>query len=175
MKRLKKIHFFTILVTCIFLLIGCERDDICAESTPTTPKAIITFFDVANPQTPKSVTNLRIIGEGEPEPLSTVNIITSDSIAIPLRTNAMETRYIFYKNYEEDADGNITGGNPDTVIITYATEQIYVSRACGFKTVFKNYLVEAEDDGDNWILTSLRAEDITNIENENQAHINIRH
>ena len=38
----------TILLFILFLIIGnysCERDDICPESTPTTPSLIIDVFD----------------------------------------------------------------------------------------------------------------------------------
>ncbi len=166
----------------MLLLNACERDDICAESTPTTPNAIITFYDVANNETLKSVTGLRIIGDGQEDALPTVNVVTTDSIAIPLRTNMNSTIYTFHKNYTIDDNGtpddptdDVIGGNPDIVTITYAPEEIYVSRACGFKTIFRNFTIEVEDDGDNWIQTILRVVDNITIENENQAHINIRH
>ncbi len=182
MRKFQITFFFAILVTCLMLLNGCERDDICAESTPTTPNAIITFFDIANPGTLKSVTGLRIIGEDELTPLATVNVVTTDSIAIPLRTTMNTTTYIFHKEYSvddngtpDDATDDIINGNPDTLTITYAHEEVYVSRACGFKTIYKNFTISLVDDGDNWIQTFSNAEGIINIENENQAHINITH
>ncbi|MBT8305232.1 MAG: hypothetical protein KJP09_12230 [Bacteroidia bacterium] len=166
----------------IVLLFGCERDDICAESTPTTPNAIITFYDVANQGTLKSVAGLRVLGEGQSSPVSTVNVVTTDSIAIPLRTNMSTTTFIFHKNYSVDDNGtpddesdDIIGGNPDTITITYDPDEIYVSRACGFKTIFRNFSITLLDDGDNWIQTLTNVSENLTIENEEQAHINITH
>jgi len=173
------LSFFTICLICLF---SCERDDICSAVTPTTPNAIITFYDVSNIETLKSVTGLRIIGDGQEEALPTVNIVTTDSIAIPLRTNMNSSIYTFHKDYTLDDNGtpddssdDVIGGNPDTVTITYAPDEIYVTRACGYKTIFRNFSIEVEDDGDNWIQTILNVTDNITIENENQAHINIRH
>jgi len=173
---------FITLTLCLICLSACERDDICSESTPATPKAIITFYDVANIGTLKSVTGLRIVGDGQEDALSTANVVTTDSISIPLRTNMNSTIYTFHKEYTfddngtpEDLSDDVIGGNPDIVTITYAPDEIYVSRACGFKTIFRNFTIEVEDDGDNWIQTILNVTDNITIENENQAHINIRH
>jgi len=42
------------IITSLALLLAvsfwnCEKDDICAETTPTTPKLVIEFYDNANP------------------------------------------------------------------------------------------------------------------------------
>ncbi len=171
-------NLFLLLLIASVVFHGCERDDICPESTPTTPRLIIEFFDVANPETLKSVDDLVIIGEGQTEPLEYENgstISTPTSILLPLRTTDDTTTYILYKDYEEDEDGNIIGGNPDTIIVSYARKDVYVSRACGYKTIFENFGVDVVDDGDNWILTTPLADGITTIENENQTHVNITH
>ena len=47
-----------LLLGLTFSLSSCEKDDICAESTPTTPKVVIEFYDAANPTTAKNVSNL---------------------------------------------------------------------------------------------------------------------
>ena len=178
MRKIQIIFFFTLIVTSLILLNGCERDDICAESTPTTPRLIIEFYDVANPGTLKSVDDLVIIGEGQTDPLENDNgatISTPTSISLPLRTTDDTTTYALYKDFEVDSDGMIIGGNPDTIIVEYAREDVYVSRACGYKTIFINFRVTLVDDTDNWIQTNLPVDGITNIEDENQAHVNITH
>ncbi len=40
---MKKIIAMLLLITTFY---SCERDDICPESTPTTPHLVISFFDV---------------------------------------------------------------------------------------------------------------------------------
>ena len=39
---------------------NCESDDICPESTLTTPRMIITFYDVNNPEERKNVESLGV-------------------------------------------------------------------------------------------------------------------
>lgn len=175
-------YALSLITICFIALSSCERDDICSATTPTTPNAIITFYDVSNISTLKSVTGLRIIGEGQVDALSTVNVVTTDSIAIPLRTTMNSTKYTFHKDYTyddngtpEDTSDDVIGGNPDIVTFNYALDEIYVSRSCGYKTIFRNFTIEVEDDGDNWIQTLLNVTDNITIENESQAHINIRH
>ena len=63
----------------------------------------------------------------------------------------------------------------DIITITYTTKQVYVSRACGFKTVFKNVALTVENDGDNWIQFIQSVNDNQTIENENAPNYNIYH
>ena len=37
-----------ILIVSIIFLTSCEKDDICPESTQTTPRLVITFYDINN-------------------------------------------------------------------------------------------------------------------------------
>ena len=59
MKKLKFIILFLLVV-----LISCERDDICAETTPTTPRLLVEFYDVNEQEDLKPVTRLTAYGEG---------------------------------------------------------------------------------------------------------------
>ena len=59
MRKLKLFITFIALA-----LISCERDDICAEATATTPRLLIEFYDVASPDDLKSVLRLTAYGEG---------------------------------------------------------------------------------------------------------------
>ena len=48
------------IVSIIFVLLTCESDDICPESTQTTPRIVITFYDINNPNEKKNVESLGI-------------------------------------------------------------------------------------------------------------------
>ena len=63
---MKKIKILLLVFALGF--ISCERDDICAESTATTPQLIIEFYDASNPDDLKSVPRLTVYGEGLPNP-----------------------------------------------------------------------------------------------------------
>jgi len=168
------INIYIFLIGFLFLAYSCERDDICAEATPTTPNIGIEFYDNSNPENLKNVPDLLIIGEGQTEPVPGAAINSISSISLPLRTDAEETVFFMYESALINDDGTIDG-NIDKVTFNYTTEEVYVSRACGFKTIFTNLSVTVEVDIDNWIQNiSIEAENQT-IQDESQAHIFIRH
>jgi len=178
---MKKIS--TLLLLLLLTTASCEKDDICPESTPTTPKLILRFYDISNQDDTKSVTDLRVTGfdeNNEEVDISNLNIVTTDSINLPLRTDTDVTKFIFHKDYDVDDNGtpdnpddDITLGNPDIVTISYQREDVYVSRACGFKTIFNNLTISVELDGDNWIVNSEIINSV--VENETTAHVKIFH
>jgi hypothetical protein len=151
-----------------FVLItqSCTSVDICAETTPTTPLLIITFKDASNPVESKSVTGLTVATDYD----QSVVLVsaTTDSIAIPLRTGENDTRFTFIQDDGGDAE------NTDVITFGYQLEDIYVNRACGFKTTYTQLNMLIEDTGDpNWI----SSQDIIeiNVIDELQAHITIFH
>lgn len=183
MKRTSIIFSLIIFLISVLLIQSCEKDDICSETTPTTPKLILRFFDVASQDETKNAAGLRVTGfddNNEEVEISGLNIITTDSINLPLRTDADITKFTFHLDYGIDDNGtpdnpddDIILGNPDIVTINYQREDVYVSRACGFKTIFNNLTISVENDGDKWVLNS----EIINstVENEITAHVKIFH
>jgi uncharacterized protein DUF6452 len=136
---MKKIISFLLLFA--FGLSGCEKDDICDANTPTTPRLIISFYDINNPTVKKKVTRLKVTGEEAPEgivfnesALDDEKYLTSgDSIGIPLKTDADTVTYTFVLNY---GNANASLVNTDQIKFNYTRQNVYVSRACGFKTIF---------------------------------------
>lgn len=189
MKRLLKTKY---IFACIFSLIGlitlqnCERDDICAETTLTTPRLLIEFYDATSTDDLKSVPRLTIYGEG----LITDPILDSDTTIVynvnasagelPLKIEdgdgdgMVTTRFVLEKdtNLRLDAD-DTTNSNIDRIEITYKPEEIYVSRACGYRSIFNDLNVTFDSDGDTWINNIEIVE--TTIENENTVHVRIFH
>ena len=159
-------RIFLVLVILIGLN-GCTRDDICSEGTATTPLLIITFKDSTNPLMSKQVPNLTI-ETADVNNTAVITQVSTDSIAIPLNSGADNAMFRFKKD-----DG---GANPNTDVITfnYSRQDIYVNRACGFKTIYDDLSVNLQDEGTaNWIYSI----EVLNqfIENESQAHITILH
>lgn len=179
MKFLK----YSILLLCISLL-SCERDDICSEDTPTTPRLIVEFRDILDADMLKSVPNLTLFGEGLDEATrSIVNNTNTNTVSLPLLvgTEGVETttRFIMRRDADLDLDSDpTTNSNEDILEITYIPEFVYVSRACGFKSVFNNLRVSIVPDGDNWaLLTDFPNSntDNINVENETATHLHILH
>ena len=176
---MKKLFLIAILV----VLISCEKDDICAEGTPTTPQLILEFFDVSDPDTLKNVSQLFVYGlddADQPMVLAGQSVSNKSQVTVPLRTNVDLTKSVFHMDYEVDDNGtpdddsdDIVLGNPEVVHINYTREDVYVSRACGYKTIFNGLTATLQPDADNWIL-NITIENET-VENETVTHVKIFH
>jgi len=177
---MKKITLL-LLVFC-FSFSSCEKDDICDANTPTTPRMVIKFFDINNPTVEKSVTNLKVIGEGMTDGVifnSTASgeskfLANTSKISIPLKTNAATTTFSFILN---SGSTNAALVNTDVIQFNYTTSEVYVSRACGFKTLFEMNANPpfVHSDGPvsdtKWMkVVQLQK---TNINNENETHLSI--
>jgi hypothetical protein len=143
---------------------SCERDDICPEATVTTPKLVIEFFDANNPENSRNVNSL-LVREIENDTAILFN--SASTIAIPLKTDAIETKYIFNINSQSESGGLI-----DTLNFSYATVETYLNRACGFKVEFIDFRTRNESielDEINWIRDIQVRE--TTIDNESETHL----
>lgn len=171
--------FLNILIIIIaFSFSGCEKDDICASTTPTTPRLVISFFDRENPDLPKNLSRLTAKAVGEEFAIifdatrtdSTKYETSANKISLPLRLNAEETVYELTQNANTG-----TLKNTDTIKINYSTRQIYVSRACGYKTNFRlkseSPITSPTGDANEWINNLIVIS--TNIETENETHVSI--
>jgi len=151
-----------LILLSYLLLSSCERDDICAESTPITPLLVIDFFDAENPSEPKVPEGLFIAEENSDIGLA----FTSSSISIPLRTDIDQTRYNFFLNFgEEDGD---TPQNVDSIIFNY------LRQACGFRVTFQGLQDQFIPLEDNAWIANITILDAT-IEDETETHIRIFH
>lgn len=165
---MKKIVFITLSLLVAVSFWNCEKDDICASGTPVTPRVIIEFYDAADPSVLKNVTNLGVIAPTFSEGKAFNNV---SKIEVPLRTTADVTTLNFIQN---GSDTNTTNDNVDEITFNYQRVDEYISRACGFKTLF--YLddtnpIELTVDGNNWIQNIVVTQ--PNIETENEVHVKI--
>ena len=158
-----------LFVICFsFVLSGCEKDDICDPATPTTPRVVFSFYDAASPTTLKNVTNLQIIATDQTVTYGVFNGVSK--IKVPLNPLKNTCSYRFILNYNNT--------NPSFVYeaqieFNYKTQNVYISRACGFKTLYtlldNNPLLTPASG--NWI-QQLNLEN-KEINNENETHIKI--
>ena len=162
---MKKIAFIAISLLLAISFWNCEKDDICAEGTPVTPRVIIEFFDTTNQTTPKNVTNLGVIAPGFTEGFA---FNGTNKIEVPLRTNVDITELDFVLN---GADNDPANDETVTLTFNYERSNVFISRACGFKTIFNLTNVLPPDFTGTWI-SSLTIEQ-HNIINENETHIKI--
>lgn len=164
-----------VLLLCLAFTLSCERDDICAAETPSTPRLIIDFLDVSDLASPKSVPLLAARGVGNDMFLENFRAVTSGQVILPLKTDETSTQFILINNFKIDDNGTIISGNQDVITVNYRLEQVYVSRACGYKTVFKDVAIQLEIDMDNWIQIIQPLNDNQSVEDETTTHFNIFH
>jgi hypothetical protein len=167
---MKRITGFLLMIVLLFLA-GCEKDEICLKEN--TPNLIIRFYDFDNPDDYKKVTKLKVIVEGVDGDYKNESIsLLTDSIAIPIKVGEDLTKYtLVLKGADEDE----TDDNPDEFQLVYTREDVYVSRSCGFKTIFHDAVVHLEPDADNWIRSIKAMTEPLNIENEQSKHVKIFH
>lgn len=155
-----------ILLLLLSIIAGCTADDICSEETQTTPEMVITFSDH------------RISGLAKPlEHLTIRNIeydtivwdAPADTISMPLSTEMDRSTYAFTILKGETAYTNVYQ-------FDYSREEIYVSRACGYKMRYTNLTAEDISDSDS-IPTWAKFITVLNpiITDEKSAHITILH
>ncbi|REE79914.1 hypothetical protein BX611_2814 [Lutibacter oceani] len=149
--------YFTLIILSLILIISCEKDDICLENT--TPNLVLKFYDFENDTLVKSmlIDSIRAIDNVL---IGDYTKKTLDSILIPLDLNEFKTVYQIS-----------SGGTSDTIYFSYGRNDVFVSRSCGYKTIFENLAIDSTTN--NWI----KSYNINNtiIDNDTTAHINIYH
>jgi len=140
---------------------------------------VLEFYDISNPTTLKKVVNLKAIGDGQTNGVvfndatdDTKYLTNESSIMLPLRTGETSTTYHLILD-----SNSATNANEDILTFNYATQTVFVSRACGYKTIFNlndpnGYsLSDATTPGGLWIQSvSVQTNSITT---ENETHIKI--
>lgn len=127
---MKRVSLICSALLFALLLPNCERDDICDEDTPTTPRIVVEFYDYNDPGTLKNVTGLAL------QSVDSDSIITYNAVSkvfVPLKTDQDITTLNFTLN-STSADPSLVF--TDKLEFNYSREDVYVSRACGYKTVF---------------------------------------
>jgi hypothetical protein len=170
----------SLILLVIITTFSCEKDDICSATTSTTPRLVIQFYDINNPSVLKNASNLKIIGEGMSEGIVFNSSATGESrfltntntVSIPLKTTENSTTYQFILN-----STSATFKNEDVIRFDYSRENLYVSRACGFKTLFDLDSIYPYTHTDSTLSDGLWIKAITvekkSIDNENETHVKI--
>ncbi len=166
---IKKLFASLLILALATTFSGCEKDDICAESTETTPRLVIEFYNKSIPSDKKNVTDLSVVNTAEQSPI-TVN--GASKIIIPLKTTEDSVEYTF-TIFSKNPDPAIQ--NTDKLTFNYDRNSIFISRACGFRIAFllkkANGVVLTDADSSLWI-KSIQVVNST-IATEKETHVKI--
>ena len=99
------------IITCSFLLLltaigflSCEKDDLCAEGSITTPNLVVEFYDKDNRTVLKNVTYFQYFTtDGDTLP-SYKTYLNTNKILVPLRTDNEESQWIFSLGKKVNSD-----------------------------------------------------------------------
>lgn len=152
------------------VFIHCEKDDICVDGN--TPLLIIRFYDAESATMLKEVPSLRVVGLGQSSTVNTVADRTSlDSIAVPLRINEATTSFLLIMDSADEDEAET--GNIDTLTFNYATNEVFISRACGFVANYDGLSDELTVESENWIQNIEIVSSL--IQKQDSAHVKIFH
>jgi Family of unknown function (DUF6452) len=164
MKKILYALLFALLALSIW---NCEKDDICEEGTPTTPRLIVEFYDNAVPSSKKSINDLKVTAQGQ---TNFLEFDATSKVELPLNIN--ENTVVFQMNLNSK-DAAIE--NTDNITINYTRNDIFISRACGYKSVFtlndNPNGMTITPDSNNWIKEISIQKFV--IDNENEIHVKI--
>lgn len=124
------------ILAALLFWTACERDDLCLEK-PAVPLRAAFADDFTGD--PKPVTLTVLYGQD-----TVLASQTSDTLDIPLPVDGNSVRYVWIK---EDASPPAA----DTVEIRYTLDKQFVSKACGWKTVYKDVDMEVYPGAVSWI------------------------
>jgi len=130
----KKYIFISILL--LLTNSSCEKDDVCLE--PVTPKLMLKFYDFQNPLNEKEVENLSIVVL--PENDTIYKNLTTNELSLQLNVNQDFSKFLFIKDQ-----------NTDTLTFSYERHPVFVSKTCGYKTIFEQFSTQLSTDNNLWI------------------------
>ena len=174
--------YILIVFIIVLSVSSCEKDDICAATTATTPRLLISFNDNILRDNQKNVTGFLAVGFGQTTALESYSVVTTADAILPLRTDATETKYRLFKDYEIDDNGtpddpldDFQTGNQDIITINYTIKEVFVSNACSYKVQYENVSITIEPDTDNWLLFQEALNENLIISDETTTHFNLYH
>ncbi len=127
---MRKLGFYSGVLLILLAISGCEKDDICAETTPTTPSVLIRFFDRLDPIRPNSAGTLKYYELGNPKILTR----SGSEIKLPLRLDSNETTWVLELTTLNNAGEEDV--KRDILTFKYGIETTYLNKACGFINTF---------------------------------------
>ncbi|MEC4114806.1 DUF6452 family protein [Myroides pelagicus] len=170
---MKKIIYASIaLLLGTVTFVSCEKDDICAETEPTTPSFLIEFFDYEDQERPRSETIEAYALGYEQQKITSIG----NKLSLPLRLDQQETSWVLTRTVREQEQ---TIAIKDTLTYAYKINTTYLNKACGYVSTFSlnqdgsSPLLNGKRNNKqgNWI--KLYITETNEIINEDQAHFTI--
>jgi len=168
MINFKKGHL--VALVAFTTLFSCEKDDIC-DGQAATPNVRIEFYDSANSANLKAFYKIEcfVLPDNPNEPIRILEFFNRSEIQLPLNINSNQTVW----NIElTQIINNDTIKNVDQLLFNYNPKIEYVSKACGYKTIFNDVNTSLNGNGIGFWITNFTPL-TNNIINEENPHAKI--
>lgn len=168
---MKKLLIPFIIILSI-LLSSCQYNDICTDNDPTTPRLVIKFYDAQKPGKLKPVEGFNA-KEKNADKFYFKEAITDTIVKLPLQTgvNSVEYELVIFQNQDIDS---IPAEQSGFIKFTYTPEDVYISRPCGFRNIFKDFDAQRIASASTWI-EKIEIPHENQIDNEKITHLYIYH
>lgn len=159
----------SILLASALAFQSCEKDDLCGGLNVKTPLVNIEFYNKDNISQQKAPEELVCYAVGHENEKK--NFILQSKISLPLQLSGTRTQWVLEYRTIVNNDTII---RKDTLNLSYETQSEYISKACGYRSIFNNVTTSINNNTSNqpgeWIVS---LESMNQIINENDIHVKI--
>lgn len=154
------------LLGASFAFSSCEKDDLCDGTDNQTPRLHISLYDQYNVENKKTAEYAKWYIVGEETFLEATNV---SDLYLPLIPGTTSTQWTI-ELYDVIGEEKFLTGS-ETLQFSYSPENIYISKACGFKTNFNAFSYQRLNTPNPWMGgVSLTTNSITD---EKNVHVQV--
>lgn len=155
---------YTSLLVGLLVFTSCEKDDLCEGTDNQTPRLHISLFDQYNADNKKNADYIKAYIPGNEKYIEYNSV---SDFYLPLNTTTSSTEWTLELYDVNGTEKTLIG--TENILFNYAPENIYISKACGFKTNYNAFSYSRTSN--SWIggisLTT------NNITDESNTHLQI--
>lgn len=139
-----KRNIIPFLIT-IFFVTSCEKNDLCGGVNVDTPQVNITLYNRLNNEEQKTaqMINCYALDHIHQDTIPVIQFLNRSSFTLPLKV--YEENTVWYVELKEWI-GNDTITRANLLDFRYETSSEYVSKACGYRSVFQRVRVNSVND-----------------------------
>lgn len=141
----QKSKFFLGLILVLISCVACEKNDLCAGVDVDTPQVNIKLYNRLNNEELKTAQQINCFALDyvNQDTIPVVEYSSVNEFTLPLKV--YENNTVWYIELKEWI-GNDTITRANLLNFNYETNSQYVSKACGYRTVFERVRVTATQD-----------------------------
>lgn len=173
MRKIGSKSVLFLLMTMLLSLTACEKNDLCGGVDVDTPQVNITLYNRLNNEERKTaqMINCFALDFVNQDTIPMLQFNGRSQFSLPLKV--YEEHTVWYVELKEWI-GNDTITRANILDFRYETQSDYVSKACGYRTVFQRLRVNSVNDTIQYLPSWISTLDYTNqITSNDTTHVEI--